>query len=272
MPIDNIFVDGTNWLHRLYHATHEKNKPIGDPVSVFHKQYWALRNQAAPKRMVIAFDTPGDNWRKQLVPTYKANRDEKHEHLIEYLAEGEKYLRSCDQSLEVYAVPGHEADDILATLVHTTRSQGRFRSIVFSSDKDLYSLLVDGEVIQLKTFSTEQGKVKRQVWYSCEHFVQQYMIQPPSWPHWRALAGDKSDGIAGVDGVGKEMATQLLQRFVCLEDAVAGIKALKYTGIPPKKEALIVRLWEEGELQKWVRVHTLTRNVPLPAEGRLQVA
>ena len=56
-----------------------------------------------------------------------------------------------------------------------------------------------------------------------------------------------------------------------IEIAVAAIKQLKWTGLPASRDALIVRLWDEGQLQKWVRVHKLTRNVPLPI-GRMQVA
>lgn len=270
--IDLLLIDGNNWLHRIHHATYQHGERVAEPSMLLQKQYQAIRKSLVAKSIVIAFDGEGENWRKALWPQYKSQRPDKAESVRKWLLEGETWLRAISD-VECIKVAGAEADDVIATVAREaqrrlTTQGGRAlatKTVIVSGDKDLFQLLSAEQVTILRSFKTHLGKVVGCDWMNHERFERKYTIAPPQWPHWRAIVGDTSDGMGGVPAVGETAATALLQRYMTVEEIVIAIRKFKMTGIPKSKEQSILKEWDNGNLEKWVRIHTLLRNVPMPA-------
>ena len=263
MMIDNLIIDGNNWLHRIHHATYQHGERVADPMRLLERQFDAVVDSLSSQYIAVAFDSETKGWRSELWPAYKGLRTQKTDAIKTWLRDGEQWLRN-KANVECFATPGAEADDIIATLVWQIKTSSQARTVIVSCDKDLYQLLAADQVTILRSFKTLRGKLVGLDWLNHERFEKKYVISPPQWPSWRALVGDTSDGMAGVPSVGEQAATELLQRFHGIDEIVDGINTYKTTGITKTKEQAILREHRNGNLEKWVRIHTLVKNVPLP--------
>lgn len=167
---------------------------------------------------IIALDVPGESWRKQLFPAYKANRAEDHKTerfslaLCE-AAEAERFM--C------VGLPGWEADDVLATYAHkiTTpsaddaRANRFYRVRILSYDTDLLQCVTEKSVsvVHRSDPPTEFGEGAV--------FVK-YGVYPPKLPTWKALVGERGDNLPGVPQIGPKRASALLERYGSLEHII----------------------------------------------------
>lgn len=152
-------------------------------------------------RMLVALDSPPYS-RNEIFEAYKANRKEKEPELVQAIDEIRQaaYARFPGR---VFAVPGAEADDVIATLV-SAFPQGT-PVHVHTSDKDLFHLVAEGiEVISPRTGVVIQkpSQVKELLGVFPEQ-VQDFI----------ALAGDSADGIPGAKSIGAKKAAALLEQF-----------------------------------------------------------
>ena len=92
-------------------------------------------------------------------------------------------------------------------------------------------------------------------------FTDTYGIVPPQWPHFRALVGDKSDNLAGVQGIGEQTACELLRKYATLEDVLDALARFETTGLTRVQERNIRRAHALGDLAKWIRIHTLGKTL-----------
>lgn len=156
----------------------------------------------------------GKSFRKEIAPTYKAQRPERDHASLAELDRTKERLAADGYLL--WMVDGFEADDVIAT---ATREAGRrgHEVRICSADKDLMQLLGPGvELLRTHTWKTmEGGDVRRD-----------FGIEVSQLGDWLALVGDKSDNIAGCPGVGPKTATALLAKcgtlagiWEALEDA-----------------------------------------------------
>lgn len=223
------------------------------------RQVAALCHAFKPSHVQIALDRPGRNWRSGVWPDYKANRTEKDQSLVSILHESHAHLLGC--GWDVDGVPGYEADDLIATWCKEVML-GSEQAVVVSCDRDLYQLLRHGRVLMLTRFGTHRGELASRSWFNYSMFVAEYFIEPQQWPEWRALVGDKSDGMNGVPGIGDGMATKLMAKFgslLAIAEAVGlGVK----TSMSDRQVAAFREHWANGDLEKWVNIHTLVDSVP----------
>jgi len=254
-PPLHIIIDGSNWIHRLYHAM---NQPSMIPDQ-FRKWLRIMMEKWSPQSIRIALDSSGDNWRADLCPEYKAQRDKKPADLQKLLAEAEKWLRSWD----VLRVPGHEADDLLCTWAHSIASTEQGRVLIASADRDLFQCIRDERVSVLRGFRTEKGEVTSIECFSYASFINRYTFYPIQWPQFRALVGDTSDNLGGVDGIGPHTATALLQKYMTIEDFLKADREFKTNPLTAGQTKRIRKAWESGDIPKWIRVHTLAKNAPV---------
>ena len=174
-----------------------------------------LVSQYRPDEVVCAWD---DDWRPQwrvvLVPSYKAHRvvevaGGEAEQVEEDLSVQVTLIRECLDALGVPVIgaPGHEADDVLATLA--ARHQGR--SLVVTGDRDLFQLVDDDTSVVY----VARGVAKHEL-ITPEVLADKYGISPERYVDFSVLRGDPSDGLPGVRGIGEKSAAALVAAYPSL--------------------------------------------------------
>jgi DNA polymerase-1 len=192
-----VLVDGSSYLYRAYHAMPDLRAIPGDPASPatgairgMVNMMQALRKDVQADYAVCVFDASGPTFRDEMYTEYKATRSPMPDDLrsqIEPIHEVVQLL-----GWKVVAVPGVEADDVIATLAQTAAAQG-INVIVSSGDKDL-SQLVDEHVTIIDTMN---GK-KRDV----AGVTAEFGVPPALMIDYQALVGDTVDNVPGVTKVG----------------------------------------------------------------------
>ena len=202
-----MLLDGNSLPYRAFFAlppdlTTESGQ-MTNAVVGFTSMLATLLRDHEPEGVVVAFDRPGQTFRHERLPTYKANRDKQDDALYEQLA----LVRELVEALGMVAVDaeGFEADDVLATLATVARDDGRDATIV-TGDRDSFQLVEDPHV---RVLYNKRG-VSDYVLYDEQGIVERTGVQPNVYVAYAALRGDKSDNLPGVPGVGEKTAARLI--------------------------------------------------------------
>jgi DNA polymerase-1 len=144
--------------------------------------------------IVLVFDHWGKNFRHDIFPDYKGNRDPKPD---EWLVQEESmYQMFVDAGFSCLRVPGYESDDVLGTLADKLSKLG-IPSIIFTGDKDLMSLVDDN-------VSVYNGKTKKLI--NAKSVMELYGVPPARLIDYLAMQGDVADNVPGVTGAGPKSA------------------------------------------------------------------
>jgi DNA polymerase-1 len=196
--------DGTASLLRAWFAgvpgTNVQGRPNGALGTAF-RGLWRFLEERKIQRVAVVFDRSIGGFRKEIDPNYKANRVPPPEELAWELRTFEEVLQAA--GIAVWGNERFEADDLTASLVTRARSVG-VEVVVASEDKDLLQLVRDTRP-QVRCFSPSKG-----LFYGYEEVVARMGVPPEQVGDLLALAGDSSDGIRGLAGVGPKTAAGLL--------------------------------------------------------------
>ncbi len=208
-----ILLLDTNYLaHRAFYSTGHLSHD-GEGTGILYgilQTVDQLQDRFATDKVVFAFDK-GYVGRTEIFPEYKANRykKDKTEEELEQIKEFRKQLSQIrDKWLpmlgyrNVFWQHGYEADDVIASLSSMFPfwdSDEACDAIIVSSDKDLWQLLNDYVV---------SYNPQTQIVTTAGSFSKEWGVSPLMWPHVKAIAGDPSDGIPGVKGVGLKTAAK----------------------------------------------------------------
>lgn len=226
--------DATNSVHALWHA----QGGVG-VVAACTRRLEALLDYLQPSAAVACFDRR--SFRHDLMPGYKAHREEKPAGLVRDLADAEAALGNiCPIAFEI----GYEADDCLATLAAIGRARGE-KVVLASPDKDLRQCLARGEVTILRKFATDHGAVASSEWYTADTLAAEYKLPPEAWPQYQALCGDSTDSIPGCEGIGDVTAAKILKKAGSIEAALKNPLAIPVT---PKQRVALGKFKEHAEL------------------------
>lgn len=177
----------------------------GNPINAFYgfcRFIGDFLENASPKYIAVLFDqSMTECFRTKIYPAYKANREPAPPELKRQFELCRRYVRAL--GLMEQSSPKYEADDLIGTLVHLGRKNGRPSTIV-TRDKDLTQLLNKDDF-----FWDFAGKGK----LSYEKIIDSFGVWPEQIADFLALAGDAVDNIKGVPGVGKKTAISLLKHF-----------------------------------------------------------
>ena len=196
----NIYVYEA-WNYCKEPAKDTAGNPIHGVVGFLHFVYKLLSTER-PATIAFAFDEKLKNsHRKALYPNYKANRKP----LSPELALQFRYCRDFLDALGLYQSSSHhyEADDLIGTWATQLRKQG-YQLNIITADKDLLQLIRDND---------QWWSYQRNYKYTVQSFRKRHRISPYQVADQLALAGDKSDNIQGVTGVGMSTAAKLLRKF-----------------------------------------------------------
>ena len=219
-----ILVDGNNLLFRSYYATAYNGVMMrnsnGTPTNAlygFVEMMNKIVNEEHPTYMAVAFDV-GINFRREKYDTYKAGRVETPEELKIQMPLAREVLDAM--GIKYFELAPFEADDIIGTLAQKASETEDFDATIISSDKDLLQLIspiVDVKLLKQKDF----------IKYNRDTFFDEYGFEPIRMIDFKGLAGDPSDNIPGVKGIGQKTAMTLLQKYDTIEDIYEHIDELK---------------------------------------------
>ncbi len=247
-----MLIDGSAQFHRAYHAIRGLATSRGLPTNATYGFTTMLRKLLAdekPEWIGIAFDPPGRTVRHEEYTEYKANRPK----MADDLAVQIPYVRLvCGVfGMPILEVPGHEADDVIATLSDQAVSQG-FAVVIVTGDKDLLQL-VDDDVKVLNPGRDGLGSTL----YDAKTVLEKFGASPERVVDVLALVGDAVDNVPGVAGIGDKGARDLISEFGSLEGVLENADKVKRASY---REGLKAHR-EEALLSK--RLVTLKRSVEI---------
>jgi DNA polymerase-1 len=221
MPRKTFYIiDGHAHIYRSYFAPfRDLTSPTGEPTKatfVFSQMMLNLAETVKPDYLAMVIDSGDETvFRKDLYPDYKANRPSRPD---DFLPQEERILRIVrDAGVPIYAKPGFEADDLIATMAARLCKEG-FDVYLVSKDKDLRQVLTDCvkmyDVVQGEVFDIP--KMKEKLGYTPEQAIE---VQ--------TLVGDAIDNVPGVPGVGETTAATLINEFGSIEGIYANLDKLK---------------------------------------------
>ena len=230
---DHVFlVDGSSYIFRAYHALPPLNRKSDglqvNAVLGFCNMLWKLLRDMPPDNrpthLAIIFDKAEITFRNQLYPDYKAHRPPAPDDLIPQFALIREAVRAFD--LPCLEQGGFEADDLIATYARQAGERGATTTIV-SSDKDLMQLVTD------KVTMYDTMKDRR---IGIAEVVEKFGVPPEKVVEVQALAGDSTDNVPGVPGIGIKTAAQLIVEYGDLETLLRRASEIKQ---PKRREALL---------------------------------
>ncbi len=224
-PKSQIYlIDGSGYIFRAFHALPPLTRPDGTPIGAvlgFTNMLIKLLKEQSPDYLVVVFDAARENFRNDIYPLYKANRLETPPELIPQFA----LIREACEAFNVPHIEkeGYEADDLIATYAHSQPGE----VTIVSSDKDLMQL-VGGSVRML-------DPIKNRL-IGEQEVVEKFGVPPEKVVDVQALAGDSTDNVPGVPGIGVKTAAELILNYGSLENLLNHADEIKQ---PKRRESLI---------------------------------
>jgi DNA polymerase-1 len=204
-------VDGTGLFVRCSRAAARSGMtaPDGSPTGaavLFTNSLAVLAREIGPTHLVIAWDSglPGTSWRRRICPEYKAKRPAPPRDLREF----DPVREICDAAgITQWAIDDFEADDLLASAYRLSSLRLPGHCVVFcSDDRDVLQLIEPGRTY-VRTFG------KDGMFLDAQTVMAEWGVYPENLPALRALAGDPSDGIPGLPGIGPARALRMLANY-----------------------------------------------------------
>ncbi len=212
-----VLVDANSLIHRSYHAIPPLTTSKGELVNAvfgFASTLLKVLSELKPDFLAIAFDVPGPTFRHKEFAQYKAQRPALDKAL------GNQFERTREVAdafgAAIFEVPGYEADDLIGTLASQAKSEklkAISETIIVSGDRDELQLVNDKVKVYLP--GRTMGEVTI---YDTKKVEDRYGLKPEQLIDFKALAGDQSDNIPGVKGVGETTATKLIGKWQDLEN------------------------------------------------------
>jgi DNA polymerase I-like protein with 3'-5' exonuclease and polymerase domains/5'-3' exonuclease len=245
-----VIFDGHALLHRAFHAMPPLTTSSGELVNaVYGFSMMMLRALAdlKPDYAAVAFDKPDPTFRHKAYTQYKANRMKSPEGLNEQLPRVREVVEAMN--VPIYEMSGYEADDVIATL--TRQVKDRVEVIIATGDKDSYQLVGPN----VKVFAPRKSFSDTVI--LDERAVREKMgVEPEQIPDLKGLAGDSSDNIPGVAGIGDTGASRLLQQYGTVENLYKHLNEL-----PERQSRILAEGAEDAVMSR--NLATFDDQVPL---------
>ena len=238
-------IDGSGYIFRAYYALPPlSRKSDGLPtgaVSGFCSMLFKLLEDSRsddsnqkPTHFAVIFDSARKNFRNDIYNEYKANRTEAPEDLVPQF----EYIRKSVKAFNLPCIEqiNYEADDLIATYAKKIIEAGA-KVTVISSDKDLMQLVSK----DIRLYDPMKSKVLGE-----KEVIEKFGVKPNQVIDVQSLAGDSSDNIPGVPGIGIKTASELINKYKTLDTLLAKANEIpqnkrRETLIANKDKALLSR-------------------------------
>ena len=249
-------IDGSGYIFRAYYALPPLTRksdglPVG-AVSGFCSMLFKLledsksnENLQKPTHFAVIFDAARKTFRNEIYSDYKANRSEAPDDLAPQF----EYIRKSVIAFNLPSVdlPNYEADDLIATYAEQILSKGAKVTIV-SSDKDLMQLYKKN----IRLFDPMKNK-----FITPEDIVTKFGVGPEKVIDVQSLAGDSSDNVPGVPGIGVKTAAELINQYGTLEKLLDNAQQIKQN----KRRETLIENKDKAIISK--KLVTLMKDVPV---------
>ena len=249
-------IDGSGYIFRAYYALPPLTRksdglPVG-AVSGFCNMLFKLLedsksddNLEKPTHFAVIFDSARKNFRNEIYSEYKGNRSDAPDDLIPQF----EYIR---QSVKAFNLPSielinYEADDLIATYVEKILDLGAKVTIV-SSDKDLMQLYKKG----VRIYDPMKNKFINQ-----DDVHNKFGVTPEKVIDVQSLAGDSTDNVPGVPGIGVKTAAELINQYGTLENLLKNASKIKQN----KRRETLIDNKDDAIISK--KLVTLKKDVPV---------
>jgi len=220
-------VDGSGFIFRAYYALPPLTRKDGTPINAvmgYCNMIWRLIAETKTDSLAVIFDTASKTFRNEIYKEYKANRSEAPEDLVPQFS----LIREATKAFNIpyIELAGYEADDIIATYASQASSEG-WKVDIISSDKDLMQLVND---------NVKMIDPMKMITIDKEQVFKKFGVYPDRVIDVQALAGDSTDNIPGVPGIGIKTAAELINHYGDLESLLTRAHEIKQ---PKRKENLV---------------------------------
>ncbi len=249
-------IDGSGYIFRAYYALPPLSRksdglPTGAVAGFCNMLFKLLEdakskeNKQKPTHFVVIFDSARKNFRNDIYEDYKANRSDAPDDLIPQF----EYIRKSVEAFNIPAVEmiNYEADDLIATYSKKITKLGSDVTIV-SSDKDLMQLY-DKKV---RIYDPMKNKFIKK-----EDIIAKFGVTSDRVIDVQSLAGDSSDNVPGVPGIGVKTAAELINKFGSLEELLKNAETIKQN----KRRETIIENKDKALISK--KLVTLKNDVPV---------
>ncbi len=252
-------IDGSGYIFRAYYAlpplTRKSDGLPTGAVSGFCSMLFKLledsksdQNLQKPTHFAVIFDSARKTFRNEIYSDYKANRSEAPDDLAPQF----EYIRKSVLAFNLPSVdlPNYEADDLIATYVDQILKKGAKVTIV-SSDKDLMQLYKKG----VRIFDPMKNKFINE-----DDVVKKFGVDASKVIDVQSLAGDSSDNVPGVPGIGVKTAAELIKKYGTLENLLKSAHEIKQN----KRRETLIENKDKALISK--KLVTLDHNSPVNRE------
>jgi DNA polymerase-1 len=255
-----VLIDGHSLLFRAFYAMPPLTTKTGELVNAvygFTSILLGVIEELTPTYIAVTFDSEGPTFRKTAFEAYKAQRKATPEELIGQIGRSQEMVRALN--IPLFELQGFEADDLIGTLA-TQASNSKdcdVEVIIVTGDQDIFQLVKDGKV---HVYMPGRGS-RESIIYNEEKVKDRMGVTVSQIPDYKGLAGDSSDNIPGVRGIGPKTAIMLLNRFGTVESMYEQLKKGNTDGIG--KAVLNKLLDQEENALKSKKLATIVTEVPL---------
>ncbi len=236
-------IDGSGYIFRAFYALPPLTSPGGVPVNAvlgFLNMFMRLTNKIPCDYCLVLFDARRQNFRNDIFPEYKATRKDIPEELIPQFP----IIRQAVEMLNLnhLEMEGYEADDLIATYARQAVEKG-YSTVVVSADKDLMQLIRPG----VEFYDSMKDK-----FFTPEDVKEKFGVYPEKVVDVQALAGDATDNVPGVPGIGLKTAADLINQFGSLDQVLAHAAEIKQNA---RREAVLGHLEDARISERLVRLN-----------------
>lgn len=257
-----VIIDGNALVHRAFHALPELTTKTGEIVNAvygFLLGFFKVIKELEPDYLVATFDTAPPTFRHKIFKEYKATRKKAPQSLYDQIPKIKGILSSFN--VPIFEKPGFEADDLIATISERAEQQSQEAG----KKTEIYVLTGDLDVLQLvneniKVYTFSKG-IKAPEIYGVEKVKKRFELLPQQLIDFKALAGDASDNIPGVSGIGKKTATELLKEYKSIKNLYQSIEKGEAWDIKSKTKAILLKYKDNAFLS--YKLAKVDRNVPI---------
>jgi DNA polymerase I len=257
-----VLLDAHAILHRAYHALPDFSSPSGEPTGALYgvvAMLLKIIEDLKPTYIVACYDLPEPTYRHEAYKEYKSGRKKTDDDLVKQIIRSRDIFEAL--GVPIYEHPGFEADDMLGTIAHQTKTDKELTVIIASGDMDTMQC-IDKKRVQVYTL---RKGIKDTVLYDEKAVIERYGFAPKSVADYKGLRGDPSDNIPGIAGIGEKTGTELIKAFGSIEKMYAalakGEDAFIKIGIKPRIINLLREHKEEAEFSKMLA--TIRTDAPI---------
>lgn len=208
-----VVIDGNHLIHRAFYAIQAPLKTsVGEQTNAIYGFASMLLNileAEQPDYIALTFDEKAPTFRHEAHEAYKATRVKAPDELYAQIPRIREMVKRFN--IPIYSKEGYEADDMMGTLAKKAEKEG-IDTYVVTGDMDMLQMISP----MIHVVFPHKG-YREPILYNAEKVYEKYGIQPNQVVDYKALVGDTSDNIKGVDGVGPKGASGLLSKYKTLD-------------------------------------------------------